>query len=316
MTAGGRVDVVIPAYNASRFIVAALRSVVAQAPHVASVIVVDDGSTDDTALLVKAFAADCPEGLIRCITQPNAGTAAARNTGLGLAQAEFVALLDADDIWKPGKLTAQLERFDHPAFPNLGVVYCDYDLMTEDGQPLPNCGFRLNRRIRGNVERRLLRANLIAGSASAVLIRRSCLDQVGLFDPSLICAEDWDLWLRLAGTYAYDYAAEEMVTLRRHSSSWQNNRRQMVSSEMLFVNKLHKLGKARWFHYVRLERQLVCEGIDAASLRGFADCDPAFRRIFYGWAMRACAAAFRVGYRLRDLARWVGRSIRTRRSQK
>lgn len=303
LSSSARVDVVIPAYNASRFVVDALRSVVAQAPHVAGIIVVDDGSKDDTVAVVQAFAADYPPGFIRCLSQANAGPSAARNAGLAQARAEFVALLDADDIWQPGKLAAQLERFDHPAFADLGVVYCDYGLMDVDGRPFPNLGFRLDRSIRGSIEKPLLRANLIAGSASAVLIRRTCLDEVGLFDSSLLCSEDWDLWLRLAARYTYDYAPEELVLIRQHPSNAQKNERRMLGGEVLFLNKLHRCGKARWYHYARLMRRLVLGGIEPGSLDRCEQWDPGVRRIFSPMRLRVFAVALYLVQRGRGVAR-------------
>lgn len=298
-----RVDVVIPAYNASRFVVAALESVVAQAPHVARIIVVDDGSQDDTVAVVQAFAGAYPPGFISCLSQANGGPSAARNTGLAQARAEFVALLDADDIWLPGKLAAQLERFDHPAFADLGVVYCDFGLMDVAGRRFPNPGFRLDRRIRGAIEKPLLRANLIAGSASAVLIRRACLDDVGLFDSSLVCSEDWDLWLRLAARYTFDYAPDELVLIRQHPSNAQKNERRMLGGEMLFLNKLHRCGKARWYHYARLMRRMVLGGVDPACLDRCDQWDAGLRRMFSPMRMWVFARVLFVVQRGRGLVR-------------
>lgn len=121
-----RVDVIIPAYNAASFIEQALESIVAQGSCVASIIIVDDGSTDETVAIVQAFSRKYGNLKVRCITQKNAGPSAARNSGLRCAESEFVALLDADDLWHPEKISSQLALFDFPTLPNLGVVYCGY----------------------------------------------------------------------------------------------------------------------------------------------------------------------------------------------
>lgn len=277
-----RVDVVIPAYNAAKFIEHALESVAAQGSCIASIIVVDDGSTDDTVAVVEAFSACHRNLLIRCISQTNLGPAAARNYGLSFAKSEFVALLDADDVWLPTKILRQLALFDLPSLPDLGVVYCGYDLLTADGKPVENLGFKLDPNVRGRVTSRLIYANLIAGSASAVLIRRSLLDKVGLFDVDLVCAEDWDLWLRLSEESSFDYVGDNLVRLRQHSYNSQKNERRMLGGEMLFLNKLFLKGRMRWFHLARMWRRLVLGGISAKSLNGFDRCAPMIRFLLSG----------------------------------
>ena len=111
-----RVDVVIPAYNAAAFIEDALASVVAQGDCVASIIVVDDGSSDATVATIEAFGRRHPGLVLACLRQANAGPSAARNRGLAQVRAEFVAMLDADDVWEPHKLRRKLEAFDRPRY--------------------------------------------------------------------------------------------------------------------------------------------------------------------------------------------------------
>lgn len=304
MQALGRVDVVMPAWNAGRYITAALESVAAQGPVIGRVIVVDDGSTDDTVERVNAFAARHPGLAVTCLSQPNGGPSAARNRGLGLATAEFVALLDADDVWLAGKLERQLALFDHPRHPDLGVVYCDYGFLSEAGEREENRGFRLDPTLHGHIHRRLLWANLIAGSASAVLIRRQCLADVGLFDETLVCAEDWDLWLRLARRYAFDCVTEELVLLRQHPHNAQKNELRMLGGELLFLDKLYRRRQARWYHVWRLRRRLLNCGYGVTSLAGFDSCHPRVLWALSGWRMSMAKAVFRglsLGHRV-----WVG----------
>jgi glycosyltransferase involved in cell wall biosynthesis len=300
-----RVDVVVPAYNAAAYIEDALASVLAQGPCVASLIVVDDGSRDDTVALVEAFGARHPELRVTCLRQANAGPSAARNRGLAAASAEFVALLDADDRWHPDKLARQLAVFDAEPFPRLGVVYCDYGVMSLEGKPIPNAGFRLDPTVRGQVSTRLLHANLIAGSASAVLVRRSCLQDVGFFDDQLVCAEDWDLWLRLAQHYAFDYVHDVLVWLRQHPSNSQKNESRMLGGELLFLNKLWLAGLARWYHVARIRRRLVLGDYDVRALIGYERCNPQVQGLFTGKRMRLFAIAFRSYHSLRRAARRV-----------
>lgn len=285
-----RVDVVIPAYNAAAFIADALASVAAQGDCIASVIVVDDGSSDDTVAIAEAFGRQHPELGLVCLRQPNAGPSAARNRGLAQVRAEFVAMLDADDIWAPQKLQRQLALFDQPRFAQLGVVYCGYGLMSPSGERLHNAGFRLDPTVRGNVAERLLEANLIAGSASAVLVRRACLERVGNFDETLVCAEDWDLWLRIAEHYAFDCVEEELVWLRQHPGNAQKNDKRMLGGRLLFLNKLFVTGKARRDHFERFWEGLAVSGHDGRELQGFASCDWRVRLLMSGLPLRLAIA--------------------------
>jgi glycosyltransferase involved in cell wall biosynthesis len=298
-----RVDVVIPAYNAAAFIEEALASVVAQGNCVARIIVVDDGSTDNTVETVEAFGRRHPEFALVCLQQANAGPSAARNRGLAHVDAEFVAMLDADDVWVPQKLQRQLAVFDRPRFERLGVVYCGYGLMSESGERVENRGFRLDPTVRGHVAERLLEGNLIAGSASAVLVRRACLERVGTFDDRLVCAEDWDLWLRIAEHYTFDHVEEELVLLRQHPSNAQKNELRMLGGELLFLNKLYLAGKARWYHFARFWRRLAAGGHDASQLQGFASCDWRVRFLMARPAMKLFNVSWRGGSYLRRLPR-------------
>lgn len=281
-----RVDVVIPAYNAAAFIEEALNSVVAQGDCVAQIIVVDDGSSDNTAEIVEAFGHRHPGLVLKCLRQRNAGPSAARNRGLAQVRAEFVAMLDADDIWAPDKLRRQLEKFDQPQFERLGVVYCGYGLISHSGQRLENSGFRLDPTVCGDVSERLLEANLIAGSASAVLVRRACLEHVGTFDETLVCAEDWDLWLRIAEHYTFDYLQEDLVWLRQHPGNAQKNEFRMLGGELLFLNKLYRSGKANWSHFERFWLRLERQDVDARKLQGFGSCDRRVQQLVSGVPMK------------------------------
>lgn len=306
-----RVDVVIPAYNAAGFIEEALTSVAAQGPCVASVIVVDDGSRDNTVELAEAFGRRHPEIGLVCLRQANAGPSAARNHGLARVKAEFVAMLDADDVWAPHKLQRQLEVFDRPRFERLGVVYCGYGLMSPTGERQENRGFRLDPTVRGDVSQRLLHANLIAGSASAVLVRRSCLEHVGTFDERLVCAEDWDLWLRIAAHYSFDYVEEELVWLRQHAGNAQKNELRMLGGELLFFNKLWLARKARWYHVARLWRRLVVGRYDPRCLQGFDTCERRVQMLVAGAPMKLFSVSWRSYMYARGVARRLIKGRRT-----
>ncbi len=221
---GMKVDVVIPAYNAARYIGDTLRSVLAQTLPPARVIVVNDGSTDDTADLARQLAAD-HAGVVEVLVvdQPNAGQSVARNAGIGHGVSPFVAFLDADDLWHPKKLELQMALFRSDEDDGLGLVYCGTSAIDANSGPtLPTSAKRPMPA--GMIFDTLLHGNFINGSASAAVVRRECLDTLGMFDPDLRAVEDWDLWLRISERYRVDRVEDELVAIRQHASMQQDGR--------------------------------------------------------------------------------------------
>ncbi len=180
-----RVSVVVPSYNAERFLPAALDSALAQTGVALEVVVVDDGSSDGTGVILQRYA-----DRIRAMHQDHRGPAAARNAAIRDAHGEYVALLDADDRFRPGKLARQVAVLD--AQPDVGIVYTGWDVVDGDGSPLPHQGWS---RDEGDVLPRLLLGNL--AHPVAVLLRRAQILDAGGFDETLQVNEDWDLFLRL-----------------------------------------------------------------------------------------------------------------------
>lgn len=182
-----RVSVIVPVYNRPVYVRQAVDSALAQeCPGGFEVIVVDDGSTDDTPQVLASYG-----DRIRVVRQRNGGAAAARNAGIGAAQGEYFALLDSDDVWMPGKLAAQVALLD--AHPDAGFAHSDVEEFFE-GAP----GKRWTRRpeiVGGDVLKFLLRRNVI--HTMSVMIRRRAIEEVGDFDPRYPPCEDWDLWLRI-----------------------------------------------------------------------------------------------------------------------
>lgn len=229
------IDVVIPVYNGERFIVQALSSVVAQTCRPNRIIVVDDGSTDATGNLVINFKSDIA---IDYIQKANGGLSSARNAGIGRTKSNYVAFLDADDEWYPEKLDEQLKLFNGSNMKKLGVVYCEYDVIDNSGALSDDYFvFKSDPAIRGYIFNSLLSANKISGSGSGVLVKRECFEKVGLFDEKLVACEDWDMWLRLAECYDFDYVPKKLVKIRRHAGNLQNNKLLMFISQLGFYNK-------------------------------------------------------------------------------
>jgi glycosyltransferase involved in cell wall biosynthesis len=190
------VSIIIPAYNASRWIAEALRSVLEQDYGALEVIVVDDGSTDRTAAVIAGFA-----GRVKCLRQENLGLARARNAGIRVAQGEYIAFLDADDIWLPQKIRLQIDALDDSG---MAWVYSDaYAFDDRTGRALHNLS-QLTPLNGGDVLQPLLLSNFIPSPTP--MVSRTVFQEVGLFyasnDPtSKNPGEDWDMWLRIAARH-------------------------------------------------------------------------------------------------------------------
>jgi glycosyltransferase involved in cell wall biosynthesis len=195
------VSVVIPAYNMARYLGDALASVFAQTQPPHEVIVVDDGSTDDIARVVRQWA-----DRIRYIRQEHAGVSAARNAGIRASVGEYIALLDADDLWAPEKLAEQVPLLIQDS--GLGLVCSDFAVQAPDGTLRPSY-FQTSepKWVDGDVFDRVLEGCSIP--PSTVVLRRRTVEQVGEFDTTLTVGEDLHLFLRIA--YAWQVKAAQRV---------------------------------------------------------------------------------------------------------
>ncbi len=198
-----RVSVVIPTYNRARSIRRSIESVLQQTFQDFEILVVDDGSTDDTAQVVAGIG----DSRIHYHRQAvNGGAGAARNAGLLLARGEWVAFQDSDDLWRPEKLALQMARFE-AAEERLGVVYCGF-IRIEQGRERYSPPPKIVQR-EGNIHAELLKGNFV--TTQAAVVRRECFSTVGLFDQSLQPLEDWDLFLRLSKAYPFGIVDEPLV---------------------------------------------------------------------------------------------------------
>lgn len=198
------VSVVIATYNMGRYLAEAVNSVLAQPDVDLEVVVVDDGSTDDTLEVMTAFAAD-PR--VRLIAQENRGQPRAKNAGIRASRGRFIAFCDADDYWLPDKLALQLPLFERN--PRIGVVCSGTLALHEDGEVRSHPHAPLQR---GRILEALFLRNLIPFGTAVV--RRECLEQVGLFDESIAMGIDWDLWLRVAVDWEFDFTPEPTYVYR------------------------------------------------------------------------------------------------------
>jgi glycosyltransferase involved in cell wall biosynthesis len=241
---GPLVSVIIPAWNAEKFIGETLESVFAQTwPHV-EVIVVDDGSTDGTADVVhgllKAKAnSSIPLKLIR---QKNKGPSGARNEGLRAAKGDFVAFLDADDLWFPETLE-KLVGFagNHPDLPlifgDAGSFDCDgirfESFFEKHGRPPTN-----ERGVVVNALEKILEGNFIL--TGALLIRRECLSNVGLFEEEISYGEDAELWVRIVLSHSIGCIDHRLMMRRIHESNLSQSQAKFYDTKILILKKLKK----------------------------------------------------------------------------
>jgi glycosyltransferase involved in cell wall biosynthesis len=215
------ISVIIPSYNSARFVGRAVQSALAQTFSPIEVIVVDDGSTDDTRRQLSHWNGD-----VRYIHQPNGGPSKARNRGIDEARGELIAFLDSDDEWFPDKLTQQWECLKKN--PGAGLVHTDiYWLHDADGQQ--SYVDEGKERYAGACYSELFLANGI--TASSAMITRSCLNRIGRFNEGIRRAEDYELWMRVARYFSIGYVKEPLVIYRRHSASASLNSRAMYEDE-------------------------------------------------------------------------------------
>ncbi|MFL6334929.1 MAG: glycosyltransferase family 2 protein [Pyrinomonadaceae bacterium] len=230
------VSVIMPAYNSGRYLAESVRSVQAQTFGGWELVVVDDGSADDTGEVARRLAA--ADVRVRYVRRPNGGQAAARNTGLGAARGALVAFLDADDLWLPEKLEAQLEVMERTG---VDLVYTDGYFFSEEGAASEEERFHiLPGEARGEELFRTLFTSNRIGTLS-VLVKREALDAVGLFDEDRTYqnCEDYDLWLRLAKWGASFYGMEEkLMRYRRHAAATTSTASKLLAP-MLAVTLKH-----------------------------------------------------------------------------
>lgn len=213
------VSVIIPSYNCAAYIEQTVSSVLAQTLTDFELLLVDDGSTDDTVARVLAFA----DPRIRVIQQANGGVCKARNRGIADAQSPYIALLDHDDWWQPTKLERQLAAM--AAHPQAGVVYSTFERWHADlatGRfPLPESfDFSatpddIDPEFSGWIHHLFLLDCWMLTSTS--LFRREVFERCGVFDESLPYSEDWDLWLRVAREWPYVQLRRPLVLYRMHT---------------------------------------------------------------------------------------------------
>jgi len=222
MTETPKVSVIIPTYNYGRFVCQAVDSVLAQTWPNIEVIVIDDGSTDDTADRLKPYA-----DKIRYIYQPNRGLSGARNAGIREAAGEYVAFLDADDLWTPQKIEAQMALVAAQQFETVVCIPAN-NVATGDTFSFPDCFV------------------VSPGFGSTALVKRDVFDETGGFDETLKSVEDRDMMLRITVTgRRIGIVAGDYVHIRTHDANMSKNARLMEENFRRALQKIFALPEMR-----------------------------------------------------------------------
>ncbi len=207
-----RVSVVIPAYNCAEYLPETLECVFSQTFQDFEVVLIDDGSTDNTAEICAGFAQKYPQKF-RYIRQERRGVSAARNHGIHEAYAEYIAFLDADDTWVSDKLAKQFALIDSLQDKDV-VIYGGSSIFDESGLVV-RCMFDQRKPHDGYVFEKLLYENFL--STHTVVLRRSLFEKAGYFKEDSSHCEDYDLWLRLARHFKFYYVTDVIAGYRVHS---------------------------------------------------------------------------------------------------
>ena len=263
------VGVVVPAYNAGRFLADTLRSVAAQTRPADRVVVVDDGSTDDTAAVAAQFAH------VNLVRQANAGVGAARNRGVREITTDWVAFLDADDLWHPEKLQLQLEAARESGADS---IFCGLDLIDAEGAPVssppsPAPSF--------SIEDLLLHAQTIPqGTSSTLLVRRATFDAAGGYDEGLATMADWDLLIRLRERSEFAHVSRSLVSYRRYAGSMSRSVAMLDRESRLVLDKAFASRKGSPWNSLERRSRAWNDLVLSGSYFGVGDVR---RAIAFGW---------------------------------
>ncbi|MDD2467026.1 MAG: glycosyltransferase [Desulfobulbus sp.] len=196
-----KVSVIIPMYNSSEYIVTTIDSVINQDYTNLEIIIIDDGSTDDSYDKVKVNF----DGLVNIIKIKNSGVSFARNIGINASSGHYIAFLDADDLWDFDKISKQVCFMEKNQ--EYGVSYTGRYIINNN-----RIIFEKKECYSGYILNKILVRNFVC--LSSVLIKRECFFECGYFDESLIVSEDYDLWIRIASKYKFIYLEEKLVYYR------------------------------------------------------------------------------------------------------
>lgn len=259
-----KVSVIIPIYNRADILPRTIKSVLNQTFKDFELIIVDDGSLDNTKEVVEEFQRKDPR--IRYIWQENSGAPARpKNTGIKNAKGKYIAFLDHDDEWLPQKLEKQIKLFENSKT-NIGFVGCNTLVLDEEKEKFLKP--RLMLKDLNSVFKELLKGNFIFTSSS-VVVKKEILDKIGFFDENLKQADDWDMWLRIAKKYKFNFVPEFLIKYYVYKSGITVNmsfEKEVRELEYIFIKHRNELWKYPNIYSIHL-RQLASRYCAAGFLK-------------------------------------------------
>ncbi len=231
MSKSVKVSVVIPTYNSAEYLSEAIDSVLSQSYDNWEILIVDDGSTDNTRDIIKKY-----DNSIKYYYKKNEGVSKARNFGIEKAQGKYVAFLDSDDYWEVDKLERQVASLENE---NISGRAC-YSSFTLFEGGFNIVGVRKSERYSSALEDLMLQCNVV-GTPSTVIVERSLFDNVGGFDPALSLCADWEMWIRLATVTEFIYIEEPLIKYRLHESNMSNNATLLEEDTLKLLEKAFSL---------------------------------------------------------------------------
>lgn len=243
-----KVSVNIPVYNDEKHIRDTLDSALNQTYRDLEVIIVDDGSTDRTAEIIKGY----HDPRVKYHYQANKGIGVARNKALELSVGKYIAFLDHDDLWLPQKLEKQMALFDKN--PELGLVFCDTTFFNEQGDMYSIYAKR--KPPKGNVFDAILSWYFL--SCETVVIKKEVIDKICFFPPNMMMAEEYDLFLRIAYKYPIDYVDEPLAKYRIHEKnySWGKELQAIEEEDEAIRHLLNMFPEIEKQHTVSLQKKM------------------------------------------------------------
>lgn len=286
-----KVSIIVPCYNVQNYVESCLYSIIGQSFIDYEIIIVDDGSTDNTSKIIYSFIKKYQDKInIKYIYQNNKGASAARNRGIIESSSEYIALIDSDDRWRKDSLEKKMELFKNR---NISCVYSDV-LMIHSPEKQISLKNTYKKLIKGNIYPEILEHNYININ---VIIKKTVLDECGLFDESLKTCEDYDLWIRIASKgYLFDFVDDPLtyVTIRKDSLS--KDILQMYSDMLIIFNKILKASAMESLDYkIALDRKKYFEKLYYEELfvnlvlkRNYEDAKSALKtsKIYYNSFMK------------------------------
>jgi len=285
------VSIVIPNFNHAQYLGAAIASVLTQTYTPVEIIVVDDGSTDQSRVVVAQFG-----NQIRTIWQENQGLSAARNTGIRASKGEYIGLLDADDLYEPYFLETLFTRLR--VNPDADGIYCGYQFVDQHNNALSQIEARL-------IPAAQLHDTLLDGNffvPESMLVHRRCYTRAGAFDEKLRACEDWDMWLRITSQYKIIGTSVVLTRHRVLAGSMSSDPTRMIVNRMAVLKK--HLGAEPGVYSVANNRTCQAYGeaylISAVEYLQYGDIDQAYACLskgtqLYPWLLYQLRTFFELG---------------------